>query len=308
LHFDKKIESCLLRSSQSPGANAIMITDPVFYRLFETSPQTFFLLLGMSPAAADEMAARYQYQAIEFKETSHRADGVFLPKETGLPVYFLEVQFYRLPSVFADLLAKVYTYLKQHEPGQPFCGVVLFADRSLEPTELAPYQPLLDTGLIRCFYLEEMPEVANAPLGLSILYLIRQTEAQAPQTGRELIARAKIEIGDVALRANLLELIETVILYKLPRLTREEIQAMLQIHDIRQSRIYQEAKEEGIKEGKEHGLEKGIERGIAIAKMAAKNISAAEIAATLKLDVEVVQRALTAAYSETGKRADSLDD
>src|SRR5437868_2458032 len=126
-----------------------MITDPIFYRLFETSPETFFLLLGMSADSAKAMAARYQYQAIEFKETSHRVDGVFLPNEPALPLYFLEVQFYHLPSVYADLLVKVYTYLKQHDPGQPFCGVVLFASRSLEPTALAPYKPLLDAGLIR---------------------------------------------------------------------------------------------------------------------------------------------------------------
>src|ERR1019366_8512883 len=122
------------------------------------------------------MAVRYQYQAIEFKETSHRVEGVFLPKEAGLPLYFLEVQFYRLPSVFADLCVKVYTYLKQHDPGQPFCAVVLFADRGLEPVELTPYQPLMDAGLIRRFYLDEMPELAGAPLGLSILYLIQQSE------------------------------------------------------------------------------------------------------------------------------------
>src|SRR5436190_2914223 len=127
----------------------IMITDPLFYRLFETSPETFFLLLGMSGESALDMAARYQYQAIEFKETAHRADGVFLPKEPKLPLYFLEVQFYRLPSIYADLLAKVFTYLKQHDPAQTYCGVVLFGDRSLEPTELAPYQSLLDAGLIR---------------------------------------------------------------------------------------------------------------------------------------------------------------
>ena len=32
-----------------------MIPDPIFYRLFETSPETFFLLLGMS---ADSARAR----------------------------------------------------------------------------------------------------------------------------------------------------------------------------------------------------------------------------------------------------------
>jgi predicted transposase YdaD len=79
-----------------------MITDPIFYRLFATSPETFFLVLGMSADAARDIAARYQYEALEFKETAHRVDGVFRPKEPGLQLYFLEVQFYRLPSVFAS--------------------------------------------------------------------------------------------------------------------------------------------------------------------------------------------------------------
>jgi predicted transposase/invertase (TIGR01784 family) len=290
-----------------------MITDPVFYRLFATSPETFFLLLGLSPEQARLLAARYEYAALEFKETAHRCDGVFRPKEAGLPLYFLEVQFYPLPSIYADLLAKVYTYLKQHDPGQAYCGVVLFSSRALEPDRLAPYQPLLDADLLRCFYLDEMPELADAPLGLSILYLLRQVESEAPAQARALIARAKQEIADAALRANLIELIETVILYKLPRLTREEIQAMLQIHDIRESRVYQEAKEEGREEGVKEGLEKGRVQGLeqgrsegaekerqrsleeklrAIAKLAARNVSAADIADALDLEEIFVRQHL----------------
>ena len=267
-----------------------MVTDPIFYRLFETSPETFFLVLGMSAGSAADMAARYQYEALEFKETAHRADGIFRPKEPGLPLYFLEVQFYHLPSVFADLLVKAYTYLKQHDPAQEYCGVVLFGSRTLEPAALAPYQPLLDAGLIRRFYLDEMPELVNAPLGLSILYLIGQPEGQAPATACELVARTKTEINDEALRADLIELVETVILYKLPRLNREEIQTMLQVHDIRESRVYQEAKEEGMKEGIEKGIEKGI--AMAITKMAARKMSAAHIAEILEVDVELVRRAM----------------
>ncbi len=259
-----------------------MITDPIFYRLFATSPETFFLLLGMPPDKADEMAARYQYQAIELKETSHRADGVFLPKESGLPLYFLEVQFYPLPSVFADLLAKVYTYLKQHDPGQPFRGVVLFASRSLEPGEKEPYQPLLDAGLIQCFYLDEITELPNAPLGLSVLYLIGQSESHAPAAARELVVRAKTEIGDTALRTELIELIETVIIYKLAKFSREEIQTMLQIHSIRETRVYQEALEEGKQEGRKEDIR----------KMAAKRMSAKKIAALLEVDIEFVRQVL----------------
>jgi predicted transposase/invertase (TIGR01784 family) len=257
-----------------------MITDPLFYRLFETSPETFFLLLGMSAESATEMAARYQFQAIEFKETSHRTDGVFLPKESELPLYFVEVQFYRLPSIFANLLVKAYTYLKKHDPSQPYRGVVLFASRSLEPIDVAPYQPLLDSGLIRRFYLDEMPELANAPLGLSILNLIRQTESEAPLKARELVARVKTEVGDEAMRADLIELIETVIIYKLSQLTREEIRSMLQIHDIRESRVYQDA------------VKEGIAIAIKIGKLAAKKMSPEEIAAELKLDVELVRQTI----------------
>jgi predicted transposase YdaD len=33
-------------------------------------------------------------------------------------------------------------------------------------------------------------------------------------------------------------------------LSREEIQAMLQVHDLRETGVYQDAKEEGLKEGK----------------------------------------------------------
>lgn len=261
-----------------------MTTDPLFYRLFETSPETFFLLLGIPGDEAKEMAARYQYLAIEFKETSHRTDGVFLPKESDLPLYFLEVQFYARASIFADLLAKVFTYLKQHNPAQDFCGVVLFASRLLEPAHIAPFRALLASGQIRPFYLDEMPELANAPLGLSILYLIRRTESETPANARELVARVRREIGDAALLNDLIELIETVVIYKLARLNREEIQAMLQVHDIRETRVYQEAFEEGEKSGMAR----------AIVRLASKKMSIEEIAANLEVDAEFVREVLNA--------------
>jgi predicted transposase/invertase (TIGR01784 family) len=267
-----------------------MITDPLFYRLFETSPETIFLLLGMPQDAAQAMAAWYEYQAIELKETSHRTDGVFLPKEPGLPIYFLEVQFYLLPSVFADLLAKAYTYLKQHDPHQPFRGIVLFARRALEPADVVPYQPLLDAGVVQRFYLDELPQLPGAPLGLSILSLIGEAESQAANVARDLVARAKAEIADTALLTGLLQLIETVIIYKLRRLGRQEIQTMLQISDLRDTRVYQEAMEEGREEGREEGKRELAAR--AIRNLSDKRMLADEIAAVLGVNVAFVQEVL----------------
>lgn len=277
-----------------------MVTDPLFYRFFATSPETFFLLLGMAPDLARETAQRYEYDAIEFKEKSHRSDGVFRPKEPGLPLYFLEVQFYRLPSIFADLLAKAFTYLKQHDPGQLFFGVVLFATRSMDPDKLDPYQPYIDAGMLKRFYLDEIPEIESAPLGLSILYLLRQTESQAPLKARELVARAKSEIADDVLRSDLLQLIETVIIYKLANLSREEIQAMLHVDDIRKTRVYREAKEEGQQEGRQEERNRQLQRDChAISKLAAMNVTPEAIADILKLEVNFVREELT--KSETSE-------
>jgi predicted transposase YdaD len=77
-------------------------------------------------------------------------------------------------------------------------------------------------------------------------------------------------------------LIETVIIYKLARLSREEIQAMLQVHDIRETRVYQEAFEEGEKK----------ERARAIVRLAAKKMSVEEIASTLEVETEFVREVL----------------
>jgi predicted transposase/invertase (TIGR01784 family) len=271
-----------------------MITDPLFYRLFQTNPETFFLVLGLDPASAREMAARYEYEALEFKETAQRVDGVFRPREPGLPLYFLEVQFYRLPSIFADVLAKAYTYLKQHDPGQSFQAVILFAARALEPKELGPYQPLLDAGTLRRYYLDEMTELPDAPLGLSILFLIRQEESVAATSARALIVRARQETADESLQANLVELIETVIVYKLPRLSREEIQAMLQVNDLRETKVYQEAKQEGWQEGRQEGRQEGIveERRRAIARLAARDLPVQQIADLLGLAIDEVRSEL----------------
>jgi predicted transposase/invertase (TIGR01784 family) len=271
-----------------------MVTDQLFYRLFATSPESFFLLLGLTSEKAREMAAKYQFQAIEFKETSQRSDGAFLPRAPGLPLYFVEVQFYRLPNIYANILAKAFTYLKQNDPGQYFRAVVVFASRSLEPTELGPYQAMMNEKQILPLYLEELDEPPDAPIGLSILSLIRRQEDEAPNRARELISRVKAEIADEAVRRDLIQFIETVILYKLPRMSREEIQAMLHVHDIRETRVYQEALQEGRQEGRAEGRQEGRQEVLAqaISGMMQIHIPVEKIAEVLKIDVEAVRNVI----------------
>ena len=110
----------------------------------------------------------------------------------------------------------------------------------------------------------------------------------------------------------MIELIETIVIYKLSHLTQEEIQTMLQISDFRETRVYQDGRKVGLEEGIEKGIEKGIKKGIkkgrkegiekgrkegmlkavAILRLADKKKTAAESAAALKLDVQLVRRVL----------------
>ena len=79
---------------------------------------------------------------------------------------------------------------------------------------------------------------------------------------------------------------------------------MFQIHDIRESRAYQETFAEGFEIGFKEGIEIGIKesmevdipmgfkKGAAIVRLAARQKSIAEIAAILELDAELVRRVL----------------
>ncbi len=58
---------------------------------------------------------------------------------------------------------------------------------------------------------------------------------------------------NAVIQQQVVELIETVVLYKFPHLSREEIEAMLALSELKQTRVYQEALEEGRQEGIEQG-------------------------------------------------------
>jgi predicted transposase/invertase (TIGR01784 family) len=85
-------------------------------------------------------------------------------------------------------------------------------------------------------------------------------------------------------------------------MSREEIEAMFSISDLKQTKVYQEALEEGKEEGKEEGREEGIEIGQqqgelrakldSIPRLAALGLTAEQIATALDLDIERVREVL----------------
>ncbi|MBD2416368.1 Rpn family recombination-promoting nuclease/putative transposase [Anabaena cylindrica FACHB-243] len=82
----------------------------------------------------------------------------------------------------------------------------------------------------------------------------------------------------------LLEIVETILVYKFPRMSHKEIEAMFSLSDLKQTKVYQEGREEGREEG---SLEAKLE---SIPRLLALNLTVEQIAQALNLTVETVKQ------------------
>ncbi|NJO86489.1 MAG: DUF2887 domain-containing protein, partial [Synechococcaceae cyanobacterium RM1_1_27] len=170
-----------------------------------------------------------------------RLDGIFLPSVRDRPIYFVEVQFQRDPKFYYRFVAEMAMYLRQYQPAQPCRAVVLYPRESLDLGIPASLE-LLAAGIQRV-YLNQLPETESPLVG--IVKVILDPPQQARERVQELVNRG--------LEAGILELLETVLVYKFAELSREEIEAMFGLSELKQTRVYQEAREEGKLEGKQEG-------------------------------------------------------
>ncbi|WP_072022176.1 MULTISPECIES: DUF2887 domain-containing protein [Nostocales] len=111
---------------------------------------------------------------------------------------------------------------------------------------------------------------------------------------------------DTLIQRKVLEFIETIVVYKFPNLSREEIETMLNLNILKETRVYQEAKAEGREEGRQEGREEakaeGREEGKEEGKLEIKlkmipiflelGLTVQQIAERLELDIEEVRKVL----------------
>jgi predicted transposase/invertase (TIGR01784 family) len=234
-------------------------TDSLFYALFQSQPSLFFELIGQPTSEAQG----YQFASVEVKQTAFRIDGVFLPPNDRpeAPVYFVEVQFQRDPILYRRLFAEVFLYLKQYPEVAHWRAVVVYPRAAIEIRELAPFGALLESAYVQVIYLDQLGTVADLPPGLATLRLIVEPEATVPTAARELIARVRTASLPDTERIRLVELIETIVVYTFPRRSRQEIAAMLGLTDLKETRFYQETREEALRDGREEGLQEGLQAG-----------------------------------------------
>jgi predicted transposase/invertase (TIGR01784 family) len=259
-------------------------TDTIFYRLFQTFPSFFFELINSSP----DVSNFYQFSSVEVKQIAFRIDGIFLPNQPNYPIYFLEVQFQPDNNFYRRFFGEIFLYLSKTDLNNDWRGVVIYPNRQVESQDIAKYLELLQPPRVERIYLDEITTTTKDSTGITTLKLITSETNQAIQIAKPLIERVNNEILDASIRRELLELIERILIYKLPQARREEIEAMFSLSDLKQTRFYQDAKDEGKQEGRLEGLQQ--EKLNAIPRMLKLGLSIDIIAQSLELSPETVQQ------------------
>ncbi|MEH1832063.1 MAG: Rpn family recombination-promoting nuclease/putative transposase [Nostoc sp.] len=258
-----------------------MKTDSIFYRIFQSIPSTFFELINQPP----QLASAYQFSSVEIKQLAFRIDGVFLPNAAELPIYFAEVQFQPDKKFYSRLFTEIFNYLDKTELTNNWRGVVIFPNRSVDTGDTERYAELLNSQRLTRVYLDELSLIEASSIGIETVKLIIEPESTATTRAIEIVNSARQQILDVATIREIIQLIETILIYKLPRLSQEEIGKMFGSNELKQTRFYQdvfaEGKQEGIQETKLQTIPQLLGLGLSIE----------QIAQALGLDEQVVRQA-----------------
>lgn len=260
-------------------------TDTLFYQLLQEFPWIFFQLIQREQTNLNA----YQFIAPEIKQRSFRLDGLFTTTEEygDLPLYFVEVQFYQEADFYDRLFPSIFLYFSQYKPVNPeWFAIVIFARQNNDVTIPPRYREIAEARLER-IYLDQIPKNESQSLGVGILKLVVEPSKQAGELARNLIARTKQEIQESESQKQLLELIETIIIYKFPTLSYEEIETMLNLQEIKQTRVYQDAKSEGIEQGIEQGK---LEQKLAMIPLLQElGLTISQIAQRLEIEENLVR-------------------
>lgn len=222
-----------------------MRRDAIFYQIFKRHPGLFFELIAQPP----DRARGYRFESVEVKEPTFRIDGVFLPPDNASPkiAFFTEVQFQKDQSLYHRFFSELFLYLYRNQISyDDWYGVLIFPERGLEPDKSMIHRSLLNSPQVQCLYLDELGEADEQPLGINLVQLMIESQERTVERAKQLIARASQEdTGNVSR----IDVIATIAVYKFAGLSRQEVEVMLGL-SVEQTKVYQEAKEEGREEGR----------------------------------------------------------
>lgn len=231
-------------------------------------------------------AQNYRFDSVEVKETSFRIDGVCLPSDetTSKTVIFAEVQFQPDNLLYHRFFTESLMYLRRNPLlYDDWFGVIIFPSRTLEPTNSRLHRSLLQSEQVQRIYLNELDDLDQQSIGLSLLRLPIASDAEMIEQAQQLIRRVEQDPILAFEKEEIIEVVTTIAVYKFSNLTREEVEAMLG-RNIEETRIYQD-------------LERQTKLKV-MARLLREGDSIEKIARIVDLSIDEVQQLATELQSE----------
>ena len=213
-----------------------MKTDKLFYALFQQSPAVALSLLPDLP-----VEAAYDFSAPVVKETEFRLDGLLTPEDPALPLVFIEVQMFPDSRFYTRYLGEVFTYRHQYAWDRSWRRLLVLKQRGMN-LGLDDDGSLLAQKVTRV-YLDELREQSDLSAESLLLLLIAAEPEEVGELGRRVLAAPARQLDP----KQLLGLVETIVVGRMPTLSPEEIQAMLGLvtEELKQTRFYRDVFQEG---------------------------------------------------------------
>jgi predicted transposase/invertase (TIGR01784 family) len=212
-----------------------MKRDTLYYQIFKEFPELLFLLTGAPP----QNAAGYRFSSVEVKEPTFRIDGVFEPlvlDGTGT-MYLAEVQMQPDPRLYERTFAELFAlFYRSRELYNDWKCVMFYLSRSTEQKVTHPYRALLESDQVQVIYLDEVGNIRDLPLIMSLAVLPTVPPKKAPAEARDILARAKEQPEQYAV---IVELVTRVMSYMFIDQSPQEIDQMLDIQ-FEETRVYKD--------------------------------------------------------------------
>jgi predicted transposase YdaD len=226
-----------------------MKTDKLFYRIFLSQPELIAELLSGIPAGCE-----FDYSAPVVKEKEVRLDGLLTPlsDDLSVPLVFLEAQMQPDVGFYGRFFAGLFTYLNQYKVMRPWRGLLILLSHGQELGSVVPYQMELNGGWVHRLYLEDLLPLTNLGLTLSLLRLFVVPIDEMGTDAQAILATADSKAEFL----RVLDLVEAILVRKLPSLTVEEIREMLDLQDVSLSEtqffkeVFQQGEDRGEQKGK----------------------------------------------------------
>jgi predicted transposase YdaD len=216
-----------------------MRRDTLYYLMFKEFPELLFLLTGDPP----RNAAEYRFNSVAVKEPTFTIDGVFEPPVldgTGT-MYLSEVQMQLDEGLYERTFAELFAlFYRSRELYSDWRCVMIYPSRSTEQKVTYPYRALLESDQVQIIYLDELGNIRDLPLLISLAVLPTVPPKKAPAEARDILARAREQPQYEVI----IDLVTRVISYMFLDQSPQEIDRMLDIQ-FEETRVYKDTYAKG---------------------------------------------------------------